>query len=51
MKILKIIVIDVFVVIVFLWLEDNDCLKKWVLNIIEDELLIEMLEKVGFKFW
>ncbi len=50
MKTSKTTVIDAPVATVFLWLEDNDRLKKWVPNIIEDEPLIETPEKVGSKF-
>ncbi len=36
--------------IVFPWLEDNDRIKQWVPNLIEDEALVETPEKVGSKF-
>ena len=36
--------------LVFLWLEDNERLKKWVPNLVEDEALVETPEKVGSKF-
>ena len=35
---------------VFLWLEDNERLLKWVPNLVEDEALLETPEKVGSKF-
>ncbi|NNC38000.1 MAG: hypothetical protein EX271_11295 [Acidimicrobiales bacterium] len=35
---------------VFLWLEDNDRLKKWVPNIVEDETILDTPDKVGSKF-
>jgi len=35
---------------VFLWLEDNDRLMKWVPNLVEDEAIVETPEKVGSKF-
>lgn len=50
MKTSKTTVIDAPAATVFLWLEDDDRLKKWVPNIIEDEPLIETPEKVGSKF-
>ena len=35
---------------VFLWLEDNDRLMKWVPNLVEDEAISETPDKVGSKF-
>lgn len=50
MKTSKTTIIDAPAATVFLWLEDNDRLKKWVPNIVEDEPLVETPEKVGSKF-
>jgi len=36
--------------IVFLWLEDNERLKQWVPNLIEDDPIIETPEKIGSTF-
>jgi len=35
---------------IFFWLEDNECLKKWVPNLVEDVALVEKPEKVGSRF-
>jgi uncharacterized protein YndB with AHSA1/START domain len=35
---------------IFLWLEDNQRLKQWVPNLVEDEPLIETPERVGSCF-
>jgi len=35
---------------VFLWLEDNDRLMRWVPNLVEDEALVDTPEKIGSKF-
>ncbi len=35
---------------VFLWLEDNECLMKWVPNLIEDTPLVETPEITGSRF-
>jgi len=50
MKTSKTTQIDAPAATVFLWLEDDDRLKKWVPNIVEDEPLLETPEKVGSKF-
>ena len=50
MKTSKTTLIDAPAATVFLWLEDDDRLKKWVPNIVEDEPLLETPEKVGSKF-
>lgn len=43
-------IIDAPAATVFLWLEDNDRLRKWVPNLVEDEPLVETPERVGSKF-
>ena len=43
-------IIDAPAKMVFLWLEDDERLKKWIPNLIEDEALLETPEKVGSKF-
>ena len=43
-------IIDAPANIVFLWLEDNERLKRWVPNLIEDDPIIETPEKVGSTF-
>jgi len=43
-------IIDAPAATVFLWLEDNERIKKWVPNLIEDEAIIETPEKVGSTF-
>jgi uncharacterized protein YndB with AHSA1/START domain len=43
-------VIDAPAEIVFLWLEDNDRIKKWVPNLVSDEVIVETPEKIGSKF-
>lgn len=50
MKTSKTTLIDAPAATVFLWLEDNDRLRQWVPNLIEDEPLVETPEKVGSKF-
>ena len=35
---------------VFLWLEDDNRLRQWIPNLIEDEALIETPERVGSRF-
>lgn len=50
MKTSKTTLIDAPAATVFLWLDDNERLKKWVPNIVEDEPLLETPEKVGSKF-
>lgn len=50
MKTTKTTLIDAPAAIVFLWLEDNERLMKWVPNLIEDEPLIETPEKIGSRF-
>lgn len=50
MKTSKTTVINAPTVVVFLWLEDNERLRRWIPNIVEDEALIETPEKVGSKF-
>jgi len=50
MKTSKTTLIDAPAATVFLWLEDNDRLRQWVPNLIEDEPLVETTEKVGSKF-
>ena len=42
--------IDAPAEIVFLWLEDSDRLKQWILNLVEDEAIVETPEKIGTKF-
>lgn len=36
--------------VVFLWLEDDERLKQWIPNLLEDEPIIETPEKVGSTF-
>jgi len=43
-------IIDAPPAVVFLWLEDNDRIKKWVPNLIEDEAITETPDKVGSRF-
>jgi len=43
-------VIDAPAAIVFLYLEDNERIKKWVPNLIEDEAITETPDKVGSEF-
>ncbi len=43
-------IINAPVAMVFLWLEDDERLRQWVPNIIEDEVLVETPEKVGSRF-
>jgi len=43
-------IIDAPANIVFLWLEDNERLKQWVPNLIEDNPIIETPEKIGSTF-
>ncbi len=50
MKTTTSILIEAPVGTVFLWLEDNERLKKWVPNLIEDTPLIETPEKTGSRF-
>lgn len=50
MKTSKTTIIDAPAEIVFPWLEDNERLRQWVPNLVEDEALIETPEKVGSKF-
>ena len=50
MKTSKTTVIDAPAATVFLWLEDNDRLKKWVPNLIEDEPLVETPDRIGSRF-
>jgi len=50
MKTTKTTLIDAPAAIVFLWLEDNDRLKQWVPNLVEDEALVETTEKAGSQF-
>lgn len=50
MKTSKTTIINAPANIVFLWLEDNERLKQWVPNLIEDEPLIETPEKTGSTF-
>ena len=50
MKTTKTTLIDAPAAIVFVWLEDNERLMKWVPNLIEDEPLIETPEKIGSRF-
>jgi len=50
LKTSKSIIIDAPANIVFPWLEDNDRLKQWIPNLIEDEAIIETTEKVGSTF-
>jgi len=35
---------------IFLWLEDNERLRKWVPNLVEDEPLLDTPENVGSRF-
>jgi len=42
--------IDAPAEIVFLWIHDNERLKQWVPNLIEDEPLLDTPEKVGSRF-
>lgn len=50
MKTSKTTRIDAPAATVFLWLDDNDRLKQWVPNLIEDEALTEPPERVGSRF-
>ncbi len=50
MKTSKTTVIDAPAATVFLWLEDNGRLKKWVPNLIEDEPLVETPDRIGSRF-
>lgn len=50
MKTSKTTRIDAPAAIVFLWLEDNERLKQWIPNLVEDEALVETPEKVGSRF-
>jgi len=50
MKTTMITRIDAPAEIVFLWLEDNERLLKWVPSLVEDEALTELPEKVGSRF-
>ncbi len=50
MKTSKTTIINAPANIVFLWLEDNERLKQWIPNLIEDEAIIETPEKVGSTF-
>ncbi|NNE41454.1 MAG: hypothetical protein HKN14_11125 [Marinicaulis sp.] len=50
MKITKRTHINAPVATVFSWLEDNDRLRQWIPNLIEDEALIETPERVGSRF-
>jgi len=50
MKTSKTTIINATANIVFLWLEDNDRLKQWVPNLVEDEPIIETPEKTGSTF-
>jgi len=50
MKTSKTTIIDAPASIVFLWLEDNERLKKWIPNLVEDEAITETPEKVGDTF-
>ncbi|WP_026942249.1 SRPBCC family protein [Hellea balneolensis] len=50
MKTSKTTLIDAPAKIVFLWLEDNERLKQWVPNLIEDVPIIEMPDKIGSTF-
>jgi len=43
-------IIDAPAAIVFLYLEDNERIKKWVPNLIEDEAITETPDKVGSRF-
>ena len=50
MKTSKTTIINAPTNIVFLWLEDNERIKQWVPNLIEDEALVETQEKTGSTF-
>jgi uncharacterized protein YndB with AHSA1/START domain len=50
MKTSKTTIIDAPAKVVFLWLEDDERLKKWIPNLVEDESIIETPEKVGSTF-
>lgn len=50
MRTTKTTIIDASPAIVFLWLEDDDRLKQWIPNLIEDEALVETPNKVGSTF-
>ena len=43
-------IIDAPAALVFLWLDDNERLLKWVPNLIKDEALTDMPGKVGSTF-
>ena len=42
--------IDAPAEIVFLWIHENERLKQWIPNLIEDEPLLDTPEKVGSRF-
>ncbi len=50
MRTSKTTIIDAPADIVFLWLDDDERLRRWVPNIVEDETLVETPEKVGSTF-
>lgn len=50
MKTSKTTIIDAPAAIVFPWLEDNERIKQWVPNLVEDEAITETPEKVGSQF-
>ncbi len=50
MKTSKTTRIDAPAATVFLWLDDNERLKKWVPNLIEDEALVDTPDRVGSRF-
>lgn len=50
MKTSKTTVINAPTNIVFPWLDDDERIRQWVPNIVEDEVIIDTPEKVGSKF-
>jgi len=50
MKTTTVTIIDAPASLVFLWLDDNERLLKWVPNLVKDDPIIETPEKIGTTF-